>query len=128
MQNLMPSWQFLELTIVAEYYDMIEAGIKKEEYRQIKKHWIQRLVTNKFTRTDYRQEHDVISLIRNNADYYTNNKMRKFNFVIFKNGYHKNTRKMIFEFLGIEIGKGNPEWGAIENEICFKIKLGDKLD
>lgn len=31
------------------------------------------------------------------------------------------------ECKGIEVRKGNPEWGAIENEYYFVIKLGNEI-
>lgn len=36
--------KILNLTLKAKWYDMIEAGIKKEEYREIKDFWKIRLM------------------------------------------------------------------------------------
>lgn len=36
----------LRLTICKKWFDMIVAGTKKEEYREIKAYWAKRLTTN----------------------------------------------------------------------------------
>ena len=85
----------LYLSLKKEWYDMIEKGIKTEEYREIKDFWFKRL-TNK-----------------------------DFKYVQFSYGYTKRTMTFICE--GIEIGTGNPEWGAEPGKKYFVIKLGRRL-
>lgn len=34
----------IHLPIKRKWFDMIASGVKKEEYREIKKHWVSRLV------------------------------------------------------------------------------------
>ena len=87
----------LLLTITAKWYDMIESGIKKHEYREIKPHWISRL------------------------------EGRSYIYVEFKNGYNKNSRKMKYEVKKITKGQGNPKWGAKEGQEYYIIHLGKKL-
>ena len=105
----------LKLTVVAQYYDMIDDLIKDEEYRKIKHYWIVRLMEN-------------VKLPDGSVFFMEGlETFKKFDFVEFKNGYRKDSRKMTFQCLGISIGKGKPEWGAIENEKYFVIKLGNKI-
>ena len=40
----------LHLTLNKKWFDMIAAGVKKEEYRSIKTYWIKRLVMCKATK------------------------------------------------------------------------------
>lgn len=79
---------------------MIESGVKTEEYREMKKHWVSRLW-----------------LIGGGVKY--------FDVVRFSYGYTKRT--MTFECKGITIGRGKPEWGAPIDRNVFIIKLGNRL-
>lgn len=89
--------KILHLTLNKKWYDMIESGIKKEEYREIKKYWIQRLENKIF---------DVVS---------------------FRNGYRPNSRKMSFECNGIVKKKGNVDWGADHDTEYYVIILGNRI-
>lgn len=46
--------------------------------------------------------------------------------VTFQLGYQTNAPRMTFEIESISIGKGNPAWGAPDNEV-FIIKLGKRI-
>lgn len=85
----------LFLSLKARWYEMIESGVKLEEYREIKEYWLKRLADKKFRR------------------------------VQFSYGYTKRT--MTFLCDGIEIGTGNPEWGAEPGKEYFVIKLGRRI-
>lgn len=99
----------LHLTLKKKWFDMIEAGIKEEEYREVKRYWIQRLCNEVEYETDYGNWNAVF---------------KKFDVVEFKNGYSKDARKMIVVFKGIEIGEAKPEWSDNWQGEVFKIKLG----
>lgn len=86
----------LELIVTGQWYDMIERGDKKEEYRTLSNHWVSRIWYNK----------DKIKAIR------------------FHRGYTNTTMTLKCE--GITIGKGNPQWGAPEEEVLI-LKLGEKV-
>lgn len=108
----------LDLPLKKEWYEMIESGIKKEEYREIKSYWIKRLCYTK-----------------GNCDWggyckLSNCSIRKgrqsdYTHIRFRYGYTKRT--MLFELKGITIGKGKTEWGAPEDKEVFILKLGDKI-
>ena len=89
---------------------MIESGVKKEEYREIKRYWFKRLFDEK------------AELI---------NKM----FVPYKNydvvRFHRgqgSKQTMLWEFKGITVDLGNRDWGAPGDRSVFVIKLGRRLD
>lgn len=94
----------LHLTLKRKWFDMIEAGIKTEEYREDKLYWRRRLLIRG-------QQHDT---------------MKEFDQVIFKNGYAKDAPTMSFKVKDMEYGPGNPEWGA-PSGWCFIIKLGERI-
>lgn len=105
---------------------MIASGEKKEEYREIKGYWASRLLdyseypkelpddTKTFSEDiccDFKNGHDMKDVLKS---YWANYK--NFDRIIFKNGYQKDAPTMVFECKGIETDKGNPNWGAKENE------------
>ena len=99
---------------------MHEEGVKTEDYREIKDYWIQRLIeTDLFYEFPTREE-----LIEMAEDGSIEEFFKDFDAVTFSYGYTKRT--MTFECKGIEIGKGNPEWGA-PKEYVFIIKRGRRL-
>ena len=104
------------LVLKHKWYDMIESGIKTEEYREIKPFW-----ENKF----HCQSRGLCDLHKNckqvdsgicQCDKYTE--------VKFHRGYTNTT--MFFELESITIGVGTPEWGVPKEDV-FIIKLGERL-
>lgn len=93
----------LKLTLNKQWFDLIEKGIKTEEYREIKDYWVKRFKEMSLTRFE---------------------PFKHFDYVEFTNGYNSKSPKIILECKGIEVGIGNPDWGAIENTKYFVIKLG----
>lgn len=85
---------------------MIVSGEKPEEYRETKVYWIARLC--KKTSGDIQE-------------------IQKFTHARFRNGYSKNAPTHIREIHRITIGEGRPEWGALETENYFVIKLGESI-
>lgn len=72
----------LHLTLKKEWFDLILACIKKEEYREIKPYWIKRLMAKKF---------DAIN---------------------FRNGYAAKAPEIFILLDDISQGTGNLDWGA----------------
>lgn len=89
----------LTLPLKREWYDMIERGIKLEEYRDINGYWMPRLV-------DIKQGTRAF---------------KPFTHVRFRLGYTKRT--MLREIESISIGYGRPEWGAPTERRVYIIKL-----
>lgn len=84
----------LKLTLKKKWFEMIKAGIKKEEYREVKEYWDIRL------------------------------KNKKFKFVFFKNGYKKNAAAILVECNGILKGKAKAEWSDGWQGEVYIISLG----
>jgi hypothetical protein len=87
----------LYLTLKKEFFDQIKNGDKTSEFREYKKHWIQKLM---------------------NAD----GSFKTYNLILFQNGYHKNAPQMTVEFKGIKIIKEKTGW--FRHEKYFEIELG----
>lgn len=95
--------EILHLTLKKKWFDMIASGEKKEEYREIKPYWIQRLHSN------------------NPPDFAP----KKFDFVHFRNGYSANAPELTVRCLGIETGQAKPNWSDGLTGCVYIIKLGD---
>jgi hypothetical protein len=91
----------LDLVLKRQWYDMIDSGEKKEEYRRINQYWINRFCGKE-------------------------NQIKHFDFVKFHRGYTNKTT-MVFVVDNFTIGQGNTDWGAPENEETFIIKLGERI-
>lgn len=90
----------LHLILKKKWFDMIKSGEKKEEYREISKHWRSRLLTN----DDWFKEFDTVT---------------------FTNGYAKDAPRFEIELNNIDMRVGHVEWGAIEGCNYFVISLGE---
>ena len=113
----------LHLPLKKQWYEMIESGIKTEEYREIKPYWEKRLVDYKAVVEDYKRlvfRRYVLGVHNDICREYP----RGYTHVKFSYGYTKHT--MTFEIKEITIGKGKPEWGAPKENV-FIIKLGKRI-
>lgn len=106
----------LHLTLKKKWFDMIASGEKKEEYREIKGYWQQRLMHFDWVSINN------ISPFKKYTDY------KKFDIVRFKNGYTKDAPTMEVEFKGIHAGLGNIDCGAPTLQDVFVIKLGNIIN
>lgn len=113
--------KILQMTLKKKWFDMIASGEKKEEYREVKPYWINRLTWHEFH--TYEIE-DVSSVIRNGQAQVFR---RDIDAVCFKNGYAKDAPTITLEFEGIEIGEAKPEWSDNWQGEVFIIKLGKIL-
>lgn len=85
----------LTLSLKRKWFDMIKAGVKKEEYRAITPYWIKRLLENPEDKERA--------------------KFKSFDRLVFTLGYPKaDDRERRLEFTGVNITicTGNKEWGA----------------
>lgn len=114
----------LFLPLKKEWYNLIESGIKTEEYREIKKHWISRLCVHEDGRPITRAyanylEHNISSLCT--AIHCEVLRFSRYTQVRFSYGYTRRT--MTYKIESITIGIGSPRWGAPAKPV-FIIKLG----
>ncbi len=94
----------LTLPLKRKWFEMIKAGVKKEEYRAITPYWIKRLLENP---EDKKRA-----------------KFKSFDRLVFTLGYPKadeTERRLSFKNPRIRIGTGRPEWGAEPGKQYFVI-------
>lgn len=103
----------LRLSLKKKWFEMILSGEKKEEYREVKRFWICRLLSNLEYLTDLEEVNNI------GPDF------KRFDFVEFKNGYGNSAPTAIVECKGIRIGKARPEWSESFADDCFIISLGN---
>ena len=96
--NVMYRKTILKLVLKKEWYDMIDSGFKKEEYRVIKPYWDK--ILNGHT------QHEIVR---------------------FYLGYSKNRPQMTFRIKSIEKGIGQEVWGAEPGKEYYVIKLGERI-
>lgn len=90
----------LKLTINKEWFDMIVSGEKNEEYREIKKYWVSRLVNQHAESGDVLfDEFGGYCRVIGNLEY------KPYTHVLFINGYRKDSPRIEKEIESINIGK-----------------------
>jgi hypothetical protein len=112
----------LELTLNKKWFDLIEKGIKTEEYRELKRYWIVRLMSNVEYLTDSQGYLTDLEGVKNIGA-----RFKHFDLIRFSNGYSKSSRRITMELQNISIGRGLPEWGAVEGQEYFVIKIGREV-
>lgn len=129
----------LHLTIKKKWFNLIDAGYKLEEYRELKPFWVKRFIDwseypketpdeHKYISEnivyDIEQGHSPADVLRS---YFS--KVKEFDQVHLVNGgnFHPIHPNVTLECKGVEIHEGRPEWGAEPGKKYFVIKLGDKI-
>lgn len=105
--------KILDLPLKALWYEMIESGIKKEEYREVKSYWSKRLLG--FNQPLFSHRYGLV-----------NCNQKGYSHVRFRYGYTKRT--VLFKIDEIIIGRGNPVWGAPTDKDVYIIKIGDRIE
>ena len=124
--------KILELPLKKEWYNMIESGEKREEYRNVTPYWMKRLVWD----ADYNEpvskdDVEFLCSLVGRDDGTTGNffdagwEPKPYTHVRFRYGYTKRT--MLYTISEITIGYGNPNWGAPTDKEVFIIKIGDNV-
>ena len=123
--------KILFLPLKKKWYDMIELGIKTEEYREIKPYWEKRLVDYQRLKKYYEENYKELRIkqflfphrpiIEDIMEAFK----RGYTHVKFSYGYTRKT--MTFELKEITRGEGNPDWGADPGKYYFIIKLGKRI-
>lgn len=106
----------LDLVLKGKWYDMIESGEKKEEYRAKTPYWVKRLLGCE--RGEYCHHKCCGQCSRFKPKPYTR--------VCFHRGY-TSKRVMCFELKEIWDGFGEVQWGAPADEHVFILALGERL-
>jgi hypothetical protein len=108
----------LHLPLKAQWYDMIESGEKKEEYRELSPHWRMRIMK-------CRERACAHCFCLSCAQGLDDDDVIKITHVRFRYGYTKRT--MLFKLDSVTIGKGRPEWGSPDHKV-FILKLGERIE
>lgn len=120
--------KILHLTLKKKWFDMIASGEKKEEYREIKPYWTNRLTYHEF--------HPEISCVNSLKDcilydseskYKTGVFRKDYDVISFRNGYSKDAPTIEVECRGITYGTAKPEWSDNWQGDVFIIKLGEVI-
>ena len=113
----------LDLPLKKKWYEMIESGIKKEEYREIKPYWCNRLLFMYPFITQYWE--GILERVKKGEidfdEILLEHGTRHYTHVRFRYGYTKRT--MLFELKGITIGKGKTEWGAAADKDYYILTI-----
>lgn len=122
----------LTLPIKNRWLEMIQSGEKREEYRDIKKHWAVR-VLHFDEEMEWQVFDEMLSDMREPSRrnsgldellHYFGARFRPFSEVCLINGYQKTAARYVTSCRGITIGKGLPEWGAPPDRNVFIVRLG----
>jgi hypothetical protein len=88
--------KYLFLILAEPYYSLVESGKKREEYRDMTPYYDSRFID------------------------------KKYEFVVFINGYHTTARRMCWKVKHIEIGLGKTKHYGDPTTPFWVIKLGEK--
>lgn len=120
-----------------KWFEMTKPGIKKEDYREITPYWCSRILLYKGCHKpakwwEFIQFHDGCFFIKDLVSNIQNGEItfKPFKVNTMTLGYPKSTdteRILRLEHKGIEIRTGNPEWGAVPDQIYFVILHGSIL-
>lgn len=111
----------LQLSLTRQWFEMTASGEKTEDYRKITPYWIKRFCYYKFDNFHFC---DLCTCRCDQKGY------KKFETTTLTLGYPKQTdtsRIIRFECKGIEVGYGNPEWGAEPGKMYFIVKHGKRI-
>ena len=98
----------LTLTVSKQWFDMIAAGEKTEEYREIKPYWVARLFHNSSNIIDVRNLASALAGRTDLLKKYIDAQrivLKQYTHVLFINGYRKDSPRIEKEIESITIGK-----------------------
>lgn len=116
----------LRLPLKKKWFDLTKSGVKTEDYREINEYWHKRLFTKESMEhmiDCYENYGGCIHVDSLDFKMFHTNRMTL--------GYPSNNdseKILLIEHKGIEIRKGNPEWGAEPDKIYFVILHGKILN
>lgn len=111
--------KILDLSLTYHWYDEIEAGRKKEEYREWKDFYNKRFMDG-HSKTFYNEKNCEDCFLYGVCD------PIQYDAVRFHRGQGSKTT-MLIKWKGLSFDFGNPNWGAPTDHKVWIIKLGDKI-
>jgi hypothetical protein len=116
----------VHLNLHKKWFDMIKSGEKKEEYREIKEHFV-RLLFNWRKCKEHKTIEEFTEALKEGGE--KAHKLifkygKRFETVTFSNGYKKDRPQIVKKFKFMVVFKGKKSWGA-PPENCLIIALGN---
>jgi len=109
--------RILYLSLKREPFEMIAAGTKLEEYRDIKPYWIKRLMIKDCHQLN---QLELIAALTKKESFH------KYDIIRFRNGYAKKDPEIDVVCNGIHYGYPNENWiGFLTQNWYFCIELGE---
>ena len=129
----------LKLVLNYQWYDMIYAHIKGDEYRQPTPYWIKRIFARMepfapdgergpFRLTDKECEDYAANINELRTSVEMGYLVPLHDVVTFQRAYTKNPPRMTWSIKGITVGTGRPEWGAVEGREYNVIALEEIIN
>ena len=118
--------KILDLVLKYEPYDLIESGVKKAEYREIKPYWCKR-ITGLARCCAYSLPSNVEGerICQMSGVKCTSGNNIKYNAIRFRRGYTK--QSMTFMLDSMQVGYGKTEWLAPDGKLVFILNLGERI-
>ena len=116
----------LILPIKKKWFDLIKAGVKKEEYREIKPHYIRQFIKFETLKNDLIRDYNFhIDFDEGEINGIESEILHlKYDVLEFSLAYPSRAEKdkwLTFKNPKIRIGEGRPEWGAEHGKTYFVI-------
>lgn len=111
----------LKLVLKYKWYDMIEAGLKDEEYRDIKQGIVGLLFDWKKSKLDRKQFTRLLQM----GNYRLFSYLKDFDNIEFFRGYQRDRKTMIVEFKKAKLGTARPEISDNWKGKVFVLSLGE---
>jgi len=120
LKNLIKKMNILHLTVNKWAFDKIASGVKKEEYREFKTYWTNRLMHPNYLKENWALLPEFI------------HPKKEWTHIKFTNGYGSDKPSVLIEFKGLRMATINPTWcppGFIENDKkYFGLMLGEIVE
>ena len=117
----------LDLVLKAKWYDMIESGVKPEEYREIKPYWCTRIKgCQRICPYSLPTNEPDVRICQKSGEKCLSGNELGFTQIRFRRGY--TSKSMLFNLNGIRIGFGDTKLGAPSDKHVFMLKLGEKIE
>lgn len=125
-ENKQQKWGTIELVLKRVWYDKIENGEKKVEYRELKPYNCKRIkglgIVCPYAMPSGKKETRICQ--KDGKECVSGCQITQ-SMVNFRRGYTKTTMKFIIDTLSVQ--RGDPSLGAPENDIVINIGLGRRL-
>lgn len=129
--------KILRLPIKGKWLAMIDAGIKGDEYREIKPYYISRFFENKLGRESivtgalcdlFESCLQCTNDIEKEADDF-GQRLKDYDAVELIAGYSRTARRSLYELKDgwLTVGRGRTDWGAPADKNVFRIHLGNRI-